>query len=340
MATPRMVKSLLTFREQVNKLAPKRSKASDGWIGDKAHSMRKSDHNPEPDGTVDAFDLTHDPKNGVDIQRIANAIAVSKDKRVSYLICNGKIMSGAGGVSPWIWRKYGGKNGHYKHLHVSVKDAGQDDTTPWKIDSAFGKATPKPKPAPTPQPRPVPVPTPKPDVYTSEAMVKVVQAKLTQLGYQLGSRRPDGTFDGKLGTLTKSAIRDFRADNGLPEGDTIDAAMVKALDTAKPRKLAPAREEADAGKVRETVPEVRTNWMTKIGAFFAGIASLIGAFFDGILGNIAPAGGYVEQIKTVVGEMPAWVWFLAIAIIAGGLFFIARHGEKKGVEAFREGARL
>ena len=33
------------------------------------------------------------------------------------------------------------------------------------------------------------------------------------------------------------------------------------------------------------------------------------------------------------------VWLLAIAIIAGGLYLIARHGEKKGVEAFQTGAR-
>lgn len=335
MAAPRMVKSLQTFREQVNKLAPKRSKASDGWVGDKAHSMRKSDHNPEPDGTVDAFDLTHDPKNGVDIQKVCDALIASKDKRISYLICNGMIISGAGGTKPWVKRAYTGANKHTKHLHVSVKDAGQDDTTPWKIDSAFGKAAPAPKPAPAP------TPAPKPDVYASKTMIKLVQAKLTELGYPLGSKDvATGEFDGVLGTLTKSSIRDFRADNGLPEGEHVDAALVTALETAKPRKLAPAREEATPGKVRESVPEARTSWLTKIGAFFTGIVSLIGAFFNGILGNIAPAGGYVTQIKDAVGDMPAWVWFLAIAVIAAALFLLARHGEKKSVEAFREGARL
>ncbi len=146
MASPRIVKSLDTLRSQVNKLAPKRSKASDGWLGDAKHSMRKSDHNPEPDGTVDALDITHDPKNGVDIQKLCDAIIASKDKRVSYLICNGKIISGAGGKQPWVKRVYTGANKHDKHLHVSVKDAGQDDTTPWKIEAAFGKAAAAPKP--------------------------------------------------------------------------------------------------------------------------------------------------------------------------------------------------
>lgn len=139
MAAPRMVKSLMTLRAQVNALAPSRSKISDGWIGDAKHSMRKSDHNPEPDGTVDAFDLTHDPANGVDIQRVCDAIIASKDKRVSYLICNGQIISGNSGPSPWISRVYTGSNKHTKHLHVSVTDKFQDDTTAWNIGAAFTK---------------------------------------------------------------------------------------------------------------------------------------------------------------------------------------------------------
>ncbi len=85
----KLVPALVTLRSQVNTLAPKRSKLSDGAVADVAHSKRKSDHNPEADGTVDAFDLTHDPKGGVDIQKVCDAIIASKDKRVSYLICAG-----------------------------------------------------------------------------------------------------------------------------------------------------------------------------------------------------------------------------------------------------------
>jgi hypothetical protein len=139
MPVARLTESLKTFRAQVNAFAPKRSKLSDGWIGDSKHSMRKSDHNPEPDGTVDAFDLTHDPKNGVDIQKVCDAIIASKDKRVSYLICNGKIIGGNNGPQPWVKRVYTGANKHTKHLHVSVLDKFQDDTTPWNIAAAFRK---------------------------------------------------------------------------------------------------------------------------------------------------------------------------------------------------------
>ncbi|WP_292663087.1 hypothetical protein, partial [Mesorhizobium sp.] len=112
-----------------------------------------------------------------------------------------------------------------------------------------------------------------------------------------------------------------------------------ALQKAKPRVLAPARSEAPPEIVREKVPEVRTNWLTKIGAFFTTIAALIGSFFDGILGNLDEASGVMQPVKDAAGDVPGWMWMLAIAVVAGGLFLIARHGEAKGVEAFKTGAR-
>ncbi len=130
----RLVKSLETLRKQVNELYPKRSILSDGWIGDAAHSARDSDHNPESDGTVDALDITHDPKNGVDAGVLARRLADSKDARIKYLISNGQICSGTEQKNTaWVWRNYTGKNKHTLHFHVSVKDKNQDDTSPWNL---------------------------------------------------------------------------------------------------------------------------------------------------------------------------------------------------------------
>lgn len=42
----RVAKSLLVLRDQVNKMAPNRNKASDGTIGDETHQSHNSDHNP------------------------------------------------------------------------------------------------------------------------------------------------------------------------------------------------------------------------------------------------------------------------------------------------------
>lgn len=164
--------------------------------------------------------------------------------------------------------------------------------------------------------------------------IERVQRQLRDLGYT-----EVGGVDGRIGTLTATAIRAFRAENGLPAGDGIDDALLLALQKAKPRVLAPARSEAPPEIVREKVPEVRTNWLTKVGAFFTGIAALIGSFFDGILGNLDEASGVMQPVKEAAGDVPGWMWMLAIAVVAGGLFLVARHGEAKGVEAFKTGAR-
>ncbi len=148
----RLARSLETLRGQINALSPNRSKVSDGTIGDAAHSSRTSDHNPDGSGVVRALDLTHDVPHGIDSNRLAKALIASRDPRIKYIISFGQIISGAAGPKPWVWRKYGGKNPHNHHVHLSVV-AGKagDDTRPWDL-SAFtvsaAKATkPVSKPA-------------------------------------------------------------------------------------------------------------------------------------------------------------------------------------------------
>lgn len=125
---------------QINAAAPGRSKASDGSIGDPAHQAGVSDHNPEspappgnPNYEVDARDFTHDPRYaGSDMHQVTEAIRLSRDPRVAYVIWNRRIYSGAAGPSPWMWRPYYGDNPHDKHAHVSVRDVNRG-TQPWSI---------------------------------------------------------------------------------------------------------------------------------------------------------------------------------------------------------------
>src|SRR5262245_42435287 len=80
---------------------PRRNRASDGIMGDEAHKKTKSDHN---DGN--AFDLTHDPANGVDCNVLSRQVI--NDRRVTYVIWNRQIFDrrrpGEG------WKKYTGSN--------------------------------------------------------------------------------------------------------------------------------------------------------------------------------------------------------------------------------------
>lgn len=132
----RLAKALVVLRDQVNALAPNRSKASDGWIGDAKHAARKSEHNPNAAGVVRALDITHDPRNGVDNGALAEALRKSADPRIYYIISNGRIAN-----SGKPWRKYTGTNGHYQHFHVSVVEDPRlyDSTKPWALDGSVVK---------------------------------------------------------------------------------------------------------------------------------------------------------------------------------------------------------
>lgn len=138
----REARSLATLLSEVNAAAPRRNKASDGWIGDAAHATRTSDHNPWVRvgglGVVRARDFTHDPAGGLDCHKLADALVRLLGRHSAlgsgaYLIWNRRIIS-----TDRIregWRPYTGSNPHTQHLHVSVsiEAAGFDSTAPWGV---------------------------------------------------------------------------------------------------------------------------------------------------------------------------------------------------------------
>lgn len=134
----RLANSLDQLRKQVNSTWPNRSKASDGTIGDTAHSARASDHNPNSAGVVQALDITHDPAGGCDAGKLAELLRLSKDPRIKYIISNKRIAASyaTNGALPWAWRPYAGTNPHNKHCHVSVMDDATyyDSIRPWGPD--------------------------------------------------------------------------------------------------------------------------------------------------------------------------------------------------------------
>lgn len=198
----RLALSLAALRSQINAAWPKRSKISDGWIGDKAHASRKSDHNPL-NGVVHALDITHDPANGPDGWALANALLATKDKRISYIISNGKIAAGRGGPNPWVWRKYLGENPHTHHMHISaVEGPIADDSTAWAFD----------KPAKSPDAPKVTVANPVLRLGAKGDAVKQLQAALNAKGAKL-------TVDGDFGKKTEAALIAFQKANKLhPDG--------------------------------------------------------------------------------------------------------------------------
>jgi hypothetical protein len=138
----RVVNSLTTLRLQLDAAFPERSHASDGTIADDAHSTA-SDHYPHrypslgSTPVVTAFDGTQDPAHGCDNTVITEAIRVSRDPRVKYVIWNRQMYSSyrASGYAEWTWRPYNGSDDpHTNHFHVSVVASPiADDTSPWQI---------------------------------------------------------------------------------------------------------------------------------------------------------------------------------------------------------------
>jgi hypothetical protein len=141
----RTATSLLVLRDQLNAAFPNRSKASDGFIGDTAHAASASDHNPNAAGVVCAFDITHDPANGLDAHALADSLITNRHPDLKYVISNRRI---AGAWSYWRWTAYAGTDPHDTHIHISVGvgEDGQstppyDDETKWDIGGGMDRET-------------------------------------------------------------------------------------------------------------------------------------------------------------------------------------------------------
>jgi len=113
----RLAESLVVLRDQIDGVAPHRSRASDGTKGDRAHEGRPSRHNPNDHGVVCALDVTDDPAHGCPIHVIADRVRTNPHPELAYVISNGRIASRKTG---WVWHKYTGANPHVKHAHFAV----------------------------------------------------------------------------------------------------------------------------------------------------------------------------------------------------------------------------
>lgn len=128
----RLVAGGVKLRKQVNRRWRRRDRRSDGWIGDRAHQARRSDHNPDRNGWVHALDIDADlipgdkkasKKAAQDLADQLVEYAKSGRKgadRIKYVVFNNKIASGTYANTYWTWR--GSGYGHTQHIHVSFTD--------------------------------------------------------------------------------------------------------------------------------------------------------------------------------------------------------------------------
>jgi hypothetical protein len=212
----RLAKSLETLRAQINTRYPRRDRKSDGTIGDQAHSSRTSDHNPDSKGRVCAFDITRDEANGPDLAKMIPLLLA--DKRTKYVIYDKRIYNPS--INGGAARPYNGANAHKQHLHLSVNQAGADDTASWILPGA-PLATSVEKP---------PIPEPKPRTTLKKGMtggdVPVLQLRLKELGYY------SGLVDGDFGPATLRSLQKAQEALGLKVDGICGPATWKALSAA------------------------------------------------------------------------------------------------------------
>ena len=139
--TYKLCKAGQQLREQFDDSYPDRDRTSDGWIGDTRHAARPSDHNPDAEGIVRAIDIDRDlsGKAKPDLMPdLADQIRLcaKSDKRISYIIFNGRIASSK---KSWAWRPYDGINKHNHHCHISFTKTGDTDGSFFNIPMLGGK---------------------------------------------------------------------------------------------------------------------------------------------------------------------------------------------------------
>jgi hypothetical protein len=145
---PILCKAGQQLREQFDNEFSDRLRDSDGWIGDSRHSLRPSDHTPDWKNAVNgiayvrAIDVDRDVSGSAkpdlmpDIADQIRLCAKAGDKRIAYVIFNGRIASSRMG---WRWRKYSGSNPHNHHCHISFTPKGDLDGSFFNIPMLGGK---------------------------------------------------------------------------------------------------------------------------------------------------------------------------------------------------------
>lgn len=127
--------ALDTLADQIEAEWPD-SEGADGTVASKNHDATSpgSDHRPRPltgAGIVRAIDIGGQEE----VDDLVEAIRLSRDIRVRYVIRYGRIFSSylQGSRPAWQWGEYSGSNPHKTHAHVSVLPGADRDTRLWEI---------------------------------------------------------------------------------------------------------------------------------------------------------------------------------------------------------------
>jgi hypothetical protein len=130
--------ALTAWRNAINARFPHRGTGSDGGYADKLHGST-SQHQPDSDGSVDAFDMDvnlfgsgTEAGTAAERQMIeALKLDFEADRR-SYLWIHQREISNEE-IRDWAERQYDGANAHDKHVHWQSEEAYEKDGSAWPM---------------------------------------------------------------------------------------------------------------------------------------------------------------------------------------------------------------
>jgi lysozyme family protein len=200
MPEPYLAPSLSGLQHAINTRWPHRDHSSDGWIGDKAHAARTSDHNPDPvTGVVRAIDLD---KDGVHIPTVLTSMFLHPSTR--YVIHRRRIWHIDNLFKP---KDYTGSNPHTEHVHDSIEHSkvAENSSAPWLM------------------------------IATAPAWKTLksgmVGTSVRQAQAYLNGHMASLVVDGRFGPATLAAVRAFQRRNGLKVDGWLGPQTLGALRT-------------------------------------------------------------------------------------------------------------
>jgi hypothetical protein len=219
-ATWEVVPCLDEGRDQLNERFPKRDKASDGSIGNQAHAVSTSSHNPDRSGKpewkdgdtkneVRARDFDkdlNDAETGTTMEQVVQ-MWVSRCRSgemwwVRYIIYRERIWHKKDGFKT---RAYTGANKHNEHVHVNsdfTQKADEAKGTDWGLKNFRRKST---TPA-TPKPPALPIWKTDPLVVDGVLGPKTIKRWQTIVKHKTITDKMDKDFVGAIQVFLKGRV--------------------------------------------------------------------------------------------------------------------------------------
>lgn len=226
---------LTSWRAAINASFAKRNKASDGTIGDLRHQAESySEHNPDKDGSVDAWDMDVNVRGSTTPTGTAAELADIEDMKREFQSQPGaqlwihKRQIANKDISNWKRRAYAGSNPHDKHVHWQSDSDGERKPMVGSLEEDV-IVTAINNPARTNVPKSVPVWPHKAstsfgveDAGHYEPTVYRAQSRLRERGWKI-------TVDGRYGPKTAAVVKAFQKEKKLSADGRLGPKTWRAL---------------------------------------------------------------------------------------------------------------